>query len=933
MSAGLDPLWAERLLDSFLADLDETAAIGFLTTLEETLRQVLAAERSVSAWHEVLSALRSAVQPLLEPKRLARAENLWQQARVLIGDFAERAQGRRQLAAASQVQTLNDITQSLITTFDVNGLLDVLARDLPQLGIPACYLALYEDPGTPAGGARLLLAYDEAGRLSIEPGGRRVPTRCLVPPSAELGSTFNGILSESPLTSRDGEPLAKNPSLHSGQVLLTATRPFAELALEHTSRDQLAQGDTAGALGTSSGFLPARREWVALPLYFQGEQLGLVVFEMGPHDGSVFEALRVQISSALKGALLATRNVELYREAVAARQVAEKADQLKSRFLSTVSHELRTPLSLIVGTIEMLLREQPDRPSDLPAPYQRDLRSIHSSARHLARLISDVLDLASSQAGELHLVREPLHLDEVLAQAALLGDALAREKGLSWQSDIPAGLPLVWGDRTRLQQVVLNLVSNAVKFTERGNVRLWAERGRRQVVIAVSDSGLGIPAAEQEFIFDEFRQSERAARRGYGGMGLGLAISRRLVELHGGQIGVLSTGAEGAGSTFYFTLPIMQADAAAAGGGEDRSGTVLLLTEHAERGARLAGHLADQGYTVEVMPLTGHPNWLGQIIAAPPGAIVLDFAPGAERGWELMQLLQRAPTTHNIPVIFYTLAEAEDRGAALALDVLAKPAAAADLLAALARQGIDTEQAHGRAILIVDDDPGILDLHARLLEELAPRCRILKARNGQEALALMAQQRPDLVLLDLMMPVLDGFGVLETMHARETLRDIPVIVLTAQVLTGQEMARLQQGVAAVLHKGLFTGPEVLAQVTEALDRNKRLGSAAQRVVRQAMAYIHQHYAEPITREALAQAVGFSDRYLTQCFRAETGLTPVAYLSRYRIKQARGLLESGEGSITEIALATGFADPSYFARVFREVVGVTPRAYQHGGRGG
>ena len=399
--------------------------------------------------------------------------------------------------------------------------MDVLARNLPQLGIPSGLLFLYEDPALPKGAVRLLLGYTERGRIQLEACGRRFPVVELAP---------------------------------------------AELLLDER-----------------------RYDLAALPLYFQGEQLGLVVLEMGPRDGRVYEALRVQISSALKGAMLMTGNARLYQEAVQARGYAEEANLLKSRFLSTVSHELRTPLSLIVGTIEMLLRERPRRQTALPAPYQRDLRSIHASAQHLARLISDVLDLASSQAGELHLACEPLRLGEVLAQVDMLGEALAREKGLTWQSDVPTGLPVVWGDRTRLQQVALNLVSNAIKFTEQGYVRLWAEAGKQQVVVAITDSGMGISSDEQEFIFDEFRQSERAAERGYGGMGLGLAISRRLVALHGGQIGVLSTGADGAGSTFYFTLPSMAVDASATSAGEDRTGTVLLLTERAGAGERSGG--------------------------------------------------------------------------------------------------------------------------------------------------------------------------------------------------------------------------------------------------------------------------------------------------------------------------------------------------------
>jgi len=861
----LKPDWAERLLDSFVQELTGESTGLFFVTLEEILGQVVAGGRNVNAWQGVISVMRQELRPLIsDAGALARAEGLWQQARVLVGDFAERAQGRRRLSAAQQVEALSDITQSLITTFDLRGLMDVLARDLPELGIPSCFLSLYEDRAAPAGTAYLRLGYTEKGRVALEGDGQRYSAGALVP----------------------------------------------------------------------VGLLPDNRRYdlVALPLYFQDEQLGLVVLELGPPDGNVYEALRMQISSALKGAFLAARNVELYREAVAARQVAEEADRLKSRFLSTVSHELRTPLSLIVGMIEMLLRDGSGRPADIPMPIKRDLGSIRTSAQHLARLISDVLDLASSQAGQLRLSCEPLHLGEVLGQVTMLGEAMAREKGLSWQSDIPAGLPVVSGDRTRLQQVALNLVSNAVKFTERGYIRLWAEVGRQKIVIAVTDSGMGIPPAEQEFIFDEFRQSERASRRGYGGMGLGLAISRRLVELHGGAIGVLSTGTDGVGSTFYFTLPIMETAGSGPDTGTERAGIVLLLTERSGGGERLAGHLTERGFDVEIVAVESHPNWLGQVIASPPGAVVLDFEPAAERGWELMQLLRRNPATQDIAVVFYALAGEADHGAALELDFLAKPVAEAELARALERQGLHAGMCDGRrSILLVDDEPGILELHARLLGEMAPQCRVLKAHNGGEALEIMSRTRPDLVLLDLMMPVLDGFGVLEAMRERETTRDIPVIVLTAQILTGPDMARLQQGVAAVLSKGLFNGSEVLTQVTEALKRSKRLGSEAQRVVRQAMAYIHEHYADPFSRDELAAAVGLSDRYLTRCFHEETGITPVAYLQRYRIQRARTLLERRDMNVTQVALAAGFSDPGYFARVFRQEVGVTPRAYQQGDR--
>ena len=185
-----------------------------------------------------------------------------------------------------------------------------------------------------------------------------------------------------------------------------------------------------------------------------------------------------------------------------------------------------------------------------------------------------------------------------------------------------------------------------------------------------------------------------------------------------------------------------------------------------------------------------------------------------------------------------------------------------------------------------------------------PTCRVLRASNGAEAFAVMTHTRPDLVLLDLMMPVMDGFAVLKAMREEERTGTIPVIVLTAQLLRQEEMARLQKGVAAVLSKELFTPAEVLAQVEAALARTKPVGSEPQRLVRLAMAYIHEHYTEPISREDLARRFCVNERYLTRCFHQETGVTPIAYLIRYRIQQAKILLAAGQLSVTDVGLATG-----------------------------
>jgi len=188
----------------------------------------------------------------------------------------------------------------------------------------------------------------------------------------------------------------------------------------------------------------------------------------------------------------------------------------------------------------------------------------------------------------------------------------------------------------------------------------------------------------------------------------------------------------------------------------------------------------------------------------------------------------------------------------------------------------------------------------------------------------------DLVLLDLMMPEMDGFGVLQAMRERESTRDIPVIVVTGRVLTESEMARLNTGVATVLGKGLFGLDETLAHLETALERRRRLSGEAQRLVRKAMAYVQQNYQEPLTRQDLARHVGMSDDYLTYCFRQELGMTPIAYLNRYRVMQAKGLLKETDRTITQIALDVGFSDSGYFSRVFRREAGMSPDAFRRTG---
>jgi signal transduction histidine kinase/DNA-binding LacI/PurR family transcriptional regulator/AraC-like DNA-binding protein len=856
----------EQFLDSFFDELDGKAAGTFLPALENILRQSASIGGDVSAWQMAVSALRRQVLPSLlnDSQSLIRAENLWHQARVMIGDRARRARAFAEWMARKQTERLRKISHGLATMTSVPDLMNVLAEELPRLGISSCYLALYEDATEPTEWCRLVLAFDENGRIELGMEGRRIRSREL-------------------------------------------------------------------AMGTALS-IPNPHRLLVTPLFFQNEQLGLILFAQRV-AGDMYEVLRDEISATLKGVMLAEQNARLYQQALIAekaaqvgRQSAERADQLKSSFLSMVSHELLTPLVLLVGLSEMMLRKNAGNRLPLPEPYRTDLARIHLSAQHLGNLVRDVLDLTRSQTGRLKLAKKPLDLSETLHPVVLVGEKMARDKGLTWQFEVSGNPIRVYGDPSRLQQIVLNLVTNAVKFTTSGEIKLQVEAKDGTATVNVSDTGPGVPQVEQEAIFDEFRQSGRTAARGYGGLGIGLAICRQLVELHGGKIGVRSSGEEDRGSTFYFTLPISDQPLERAAQ-KTNSETVLLLTERASSGKRLQSYLEAEGFLVHSLFMDETPNWLERVLTISPGAVVLDYQPASERSWQVIEMLKDNLITQEIPVLLYSLPES-NTGAVLALDYMTKPMAATALTQALQRYGLGEDTCdEKRAILIVDDDPNILEMHTRIVQSILPDCRVLQACNGRIALDLMQHEPPALVLLDLIMPEVDGMGVLAAMQENQKLRGIPVIVLTAQLLTQQEMAILNHRVAAVLEKGMFTAEETQAHIKQTLARNSRLGSETQHMVYKVKGFIHAHYTDSISREEMAAYVGVSARHLTRCFHQEAGISLITYLNRFRVKQAKQLLEAGDRNITEVAGAVGFSSSNYFTDAFRRETGMSPRDYQ------
>jgi CheY-like chemotaxis protein len=524
---------------------------------------------------------------------------------------------------------------------------------------------------------------------------------------------------------------------------------------------------------------------------------------------------------------------------------------------------------------------------------------------------------------------ELINLGEMLKLVADSGSQLTTDKGLLWKTDIPQSGPYVWGDRTRLRQVLLNLVNNAVKFTTYGSVSLVVESGDGIVTIRVCDTGLGIPPEEQSVIFNEFRRSERSISLGYPGLGLGLTISKMLVEIHNGKIGLESTGIEGEGSCFYFILPM-------AGQPPEQElskfnalqlkPSVLILATRDNTIKQICNLLRHRGIEVKIVTMDKPSEWMSSLSKSPPDAIILDVSIQSNSGWNVLREIKNSHLARGIPIMFYS-SKTEGDGL-LNLDYITKPIELSDLTQAFdhVRLMFESDQAV-RTILIVDDDPNTLEVHSRIVKSQSSSYRVLQAQDGFKALNLLKHEKVDTVLLDLQMPIMDGFGVLEEMRADKKLCDIPVIVVTGKVLTEEDMARLNQGVAIVLNKGMFSRAETATHISNVLEQKRKLNQEAKKLVRQVMSFIHEHYSEQISRRDFAQYVNISEDYLTFCFRQELGISPIKYLQRFRINQAKLLLKASLKSITEIAFEVGFLDSGYFSRIFHRETGVSPGDYR------
>jgi len=491
---------------------------------------------------------------------------------------------------------------------------------------------------------------------------------------------------------------------------------------------------------------------------------------------------RGELSRALKSMQLAyDLQSRTQQELIFARKQAVEARRVKERFAANVSHELRTPLNLIMGFSELIaLLPEVYGPMDWPPALRHDVQQIHRSSSHLLAMIDDILDLSRFEIVGLILRKEATDLADLVRNTVEITHELFRDHPVSLEVEIEPGLPALEVDRTRIRQVLLNLLNNAHRFTERGCVKVRAERRSGEVIISVSDTGPGISEDKLEFLFDEFYQVDISLRRDHGGSGLGLAICKRFVEAHEGRIWVESR--PGAGSTFAFALPIPEECVSTAYLRDEdyradpfqrpAYSAVLVVDPDPAIGALVRRRLSEY----EVIQVRDERQLEAEVSARHPRAVIYNMAPGQTDAGAACAL-------RGMPLLECSLPSPAWMARDLAvMACLTKPVRQAELLGQL-------ERLRATRILIVDDDREFVQLVKRMLAASGQSFRVRHAYNGARGLAVLREERPDVLLLDLMMPEMDGFEMLAAMREDPELASLPVVLLTATTYSEDLMSQ------------------------------------------------------------------------------------------------------------------------------------------------
>jgi PAS domain S-box-containing protein len=499
-----------------------------------------------------------------------------------------------------------------------------------------------------------------------------------------------------------------------------------------------------------------------------------------------------------------------------ARSAAETANRTKSEFLAKMSHELRTPLNSIIGFSEML---EDQTFGTLNEKQHRYVHNVLASGRLLLQVINDILDLSKVEAGRMELTLSQFEVAQALAEVRALMDPIAEQKHHIMEVDVEAGLPSIVADPAKFSQIMVNLLSNAIKFTpDGGRIRITARRppGEPVIEVAVTDTGIGIAPEDLRRIFREFEQLDSEYVREQQGTGLGLALTKKLVELHGGRIQVESEIDRGSTFRFYLPLraqpsaspPVVATTLEAVPPPRQEQGPLVLVVEDDARAGDLLGHfLKEAGYRV------AHATTGSQAVALArtlkPDAITLDILLPGEDGIAILGQLKSTTATRRIPIIVVSITDHRELGLSLgAVEWLVKPVQRDSFVAAVRRSMGAIPIGHTPTVLVVDDEVPTVELLTETLNRNG--LRALSATDGRTGVELALAHHPDVIVLDLVMPGMTGFQVVRQLRDHPAGRNIPILVFTGKELTAEDRARLLDGVQAVVRKD---GPaELLAEL-------------------------------------------------------------------------------------------------------------------------